>query len=131
MVEGSFMFGAGGGSYTSLFPYYRLEALRGQHYMHAHNDYLQFIGEVGLVGFLLLIFVVVKTWFVALNVMRLRRDVIRLTASFVSIMGMTTILIHSFVDFNLQIPSNALFFIVILSFGWVSAGGRHRKEEVG
>ena len=35
-------------------------------------------------------------------------------------MGATAILIHSWVDFNLQIPANAMLFMVILALGWIS-----------
>jgi hypothetical protein len=35
-------------------------------------------------------------------------------------MGVTAILIHSTVDFNLQIPANALLFMVLLALGWIS-----------
>jgi len=32
----------------------------------------------------------------------------------------TSILIHSWVDFNLQIPANAALFMVLLALGWVA-----------
>ena len=35
-------------------------------------------------------------------------------------MGITAILIHSSVDFNLQIPANAMLFMVLLAFAWLS-----------
>jgi hypothetical protein len=40
--------------------------------------------------------------------------------SFACIMGVTSILIHSWVDFNLQIPANAALFMVLLALGWIS-----------
>ena len=40
--------------------------------------------------------------------------------SFACVMGVTAILIHSWVDFNLQIPANAVFFMVLLALGWIS-----------
>jgi hypothetical protein len=40
--------------------------------------------------------------------------------SFACIMGVTAILIHSWVDFNLQIPANAMLFMVLLALGWIS-----------
>ena len=36
-------------------------------------------------------------------------------------MAMLEILLHSLVDFNLQIPANALLFTVILAMGWSTA----------
>jgi hypothetical protein len=35
-------------------------------------------------------------------------------------MGVTAILIHSSVDFNLQIPANAMLFMVLLALAWIS-----------
>jgi hypothetical protein len=40
--------------------------------------------------------------------------------SFACIMGITAILIHSAFDFNLQIPANATYFMVLLALGWIS-----------
>ena len=40
--------------------------------------------------------------------------------SFACIMGVTAILIHSWVDFNLQIPANASLFMVLLALGWIA-----------
>jgi hypothetical protein len=40
--------------------------------------------------------------------------------SFACVMGVTAILIHSAVDFNLQIPANAALFMVLLALGWIS-----------
>jgi hypothetical protein len=40
--------------------------------------------------------------------------------SFGAMMGITSLMIHSWVDFNLQIPANALTFMLILAFGWIS-----------
>ena len=35
-------------------------------------------------------------------------------------MGIASILIHSFADFNLHIPVNSLWFIVLMAFAWVA-----------
>ena len=40
--------------------------------------------------------------------------------SFACVMGVTAILIHSWVDFNLQIPANACYFMVLLALGWIA-----------
>ena len=36
-------------------------------------------------------------------------------------MSIVALLVHSSVDFNLQIPANALTMVVILAMGWVAA----------
>jgi hypothetical protein len=35
-------------------------------------------------------------------------------------MGILALMIHSAVDFNLQIPANALTFMLLLAFAWIS-----------
>jgi O-antigen ligase len=78
----------------------------------AHNDYLQLLAETGGLGF------VTMCWFVVV----LYRRAIRKLADWPSdtngavalatMLGVTGILIHSLVDFNLQIPANAALFYV-------------------
>jgi hypothetical protein len=46
-------------------------------------------------------------------------------------MGIIALMIHSAVDFNLQIPANALAFMLVLAFGWISLyhdNARHSRE---
>jgi hypothetical protein len=39
--------------------------------------------------------------------------------AFASLMGMTSLLLHSMVDFNLQIPANAILFLILLSLPYL------------
>jgi hypothetical protein len=36
-------------------------------------------------------------------------------------MSIVALLLHSTVDFNLQIPANAMTMVVILAMGWIAA----------
>ena len=56
-----------------------------------------------------------------------RRDPLMRGMSFACIMGASAILIHSWVDFNLQIPANAMLFMVLLALGWISLWPRSRR----
>jgi putative inorganic carbon (hco3(-)) transporter len=40
-------------------------------------------------------------------------------AAFASTMAITALLVHSFADFNLQIPANAATFVVMLALAWI------------
>ena len=48
-----------------------------------------------------------------------RRDRLLRGMGFAATMAIVALLIHSAVDFNLQIPANAAMFVVMLALGWV------------
>jgi O-antigen ligase len=80
---------------------------------HAHNDYLEFLIEYGLVGGVLL------AWFLLLCLVRAakglenRERARQFGICFASLMAMVAMLIHATVDFSLQIPANAGWFLVL------------------
>jgi len=111
--------GSGLGSFYVVFPQYRGADIPVYH-LQTHNDYLQFATEVGAIGLTLLGLITVLSLFAALLAQYRRRDPLMRGMSFASIMGITAILIHSSVDFNLQIPSNAATFVIMLALAWIS-----------
>jgi O-antigen ligase len=113
------LFGSGPGTFYVAFERYRPETVEA-YYDYAHNDYAQFASESGLLGFAMLAGIVVATLAAALAAQWSRRDPLMRGMSFACIMGVTSILIHSWVDFNLQIPANASYFVVLLAIGWIS-----------
>jgi O-antigen ligase len=79
----------------------------------AHNDYLQFLVETGAVGFALVLWFVVVLYRNALKRLRDWPDDISSAVTLACLLGCTGILVHSLVDFNLQIPANAAWFYVL------------------
>lgn len=81
----------------------------------AHNDYLQFLVETGLAGFAIVV------WFVVIVYRRARAKIgnwnsnISSATTLACALGATGILVHTFFDFNLQIPANAALFYVLCS----------------
>ncbi len=81
----------------------------------AHNDYLQLLAEMGLLGFGLMV------WFLIVLYRRALRKIgdfasdVTSAATLACTLAFTGILVHSFFDFNLQIPANAAFFYVFCS----------------
>src|SRR5438270_5744318 len=86
---------------------------------HAHNDYLQFACEFGLVFAAVLGAVVLASLWTAIRAQLKRRDPLMQGMGFAATMAIVALLIHSAVDFNLQIPANAAMFVVMLALGWV------------
>lgn len=112
-------FGSGPNTFYITFPKYRGAGVV-QYYDYAHNDYAQFAVESGLIGIGILGTIVVWCLLAALFAQWQRRDPLMRGMAFASIMGITAILIHSYVDFNLQIPANALIFVVLLALAWIA-----------
>ncbi len=113
------MKGVGAGSFYAVFPNYQ-QADVNDYFIHAHNDYLEFISEYGLVGFGLLGFVVLSSLWQGVQAQRERNSGLMKGMGFACMMSITAMLIHATVDFNLQIPANAAWFMVILALGWIA-----------
>ncbi|MDO8311838.1 MAG: O-antigen ligase family protein [Sideroxyarcus sp.] len=111
--------GTGGGSFHAVYPRYR-PATIGAYYNHAEDDYLELAADTGLVGLGLLGSMVLMSLGVALAALYRRRDPLLRGMAFASVMGIIALLIHSTVDFNLQIPANAATFMLILALGWIA-----------
>lgn len=113
------IFGSGLGSFPVVYPRYTGEKAWWT-YTHAHNDYLEFGAETGVVGLSLLGLMVLLSFAVALRAQYVRRDPLMRGLSFAAIMSIIALMIHSSVDFSLQIPANALTFMLMLAFSWIS-----------
>ena len=113
------IFGSGLGSFPAVFPRYSAQGTVAA-YTHAHNDYLEFAAETGLVGIALLGLMVLMSFGAALRAQQVRNDPVMRGISLAAIMGIVALMIHSSVDFNLQIPANALTFLLLLALAWVS-----------
>jgi len=123
--------GVGAGNYFSSFPAYRGHDIQ-SYYNHAHNDYLELLSEQGIIGLSLLGMAVLMSLAVAIRAMRKRQSPLLLGMAFASFMGVASILIHSSVDFNLQIPSNAMMFMLMMALGFIALymqDGRRRLQQ--
>jgi len=81
----------------------------------AHNDYVQLLAEVGILGFATMLWFLVIVFRHALRKIRNWTTETSGAATVACVLGIIGILLHSFVDFNLQIPANAAIFYVFCS----------------
>ena len=110
-IREHFWSGTGLGTFWVEYPRYRSRpsSLR---WNEAHNDYLQVFFETGLAGFLLMVWFLWRlgSWVIP----RLMNDK---DSEFGLILGATLgivgLLVHSFSDFNLQIPANGMLFLLL------------------
>ncbi|WP_417792215.1 O-antigen ligase family protein [Stutzerimonas xanthomarina] len=118
--------GQGAGSFEAVFPKYPGPDIR-LHFDHAHNDYLQFGIEFGLLGSLpLAAFVLLALW-QALRALWQRESIYRSGVGFGAAMGIISLLIHSSTDFNLQVPANAATLVVVCAIAVLA--GSHSRER--
>ncbi len=109
--------GSGGGSFYSTFMSYREPDYGYAYVHHTHNDYIELAADYGAVGLLLLACLVLYTLRHAIWVLMHRRSKVPWGMAFGVTMAITALVIHSTVDFNLQIPAIALTITVILALG--------------
>jgi O-antigen ligase len=112
--------GTGLGTFGSLYPVYETVPMWGR-LLHAHNDYLEFLAELGGVGFVLLLGTV---GFLAIDGFRTwskRRHPGIKGLGMGGFVAVAALLVHSLTDFNLQIPANAVLFTVILALSFSTA----------
>lgn len=104
------IFGSGLGTFQHIYKAYKPFGLT-QFWDHAHNDYLELFLEFGVIG--IIIFALFLYSVLKIIVKGEYRDrEIYLKAGFLS--SITTIAVHSIMDFNLHIPSNAILFFLIM-----------------
>jgi putative inorganic carbon (hco3(-)) transporter len=121
-------FGIGAGGFRSAFPRYRSAENTSKFYDHAHNDYVQFLAEYGVVGALMLAIFAAFALLSALKTLKSRRDQQALGLAFGSLLAITAIGIHSTVDFNMQIPANAGYMSLVFCLALVSLQLKHTKS---
>jgi O-antigen ligase len=103
--------GWGLGTFPTVYPQFR-SFYTNFFVNEAHNDYLQLLVETGVLGFATMIWFLIVLYRRALpkigNWMTDMNGAVTLACT----LGLSGILVHSVVDFNLQIPANAALFYV-------------------
>ena len=120
------LFGAGPGTFHTAFTRYRGSDIQ-PFFDHAHNDYTQFFVETGALGAALAGSLPLMALVLAVMALSRRRDPLARGFAFAVVMGVSSIAIHSTVDFNLQIPANAFAFMVLLAYGWIAFHLEHER----
>jgi O-antigen ligase len=119
--------GWGLGNFPVVYPQFR--SFYSEKFVNeAHNDYLQLLVEMGSLGFL------TALWFLALTVRSALKKLVDWSWDFngsvalAALLGCTGLLVHSFLDFNLQIPANAALFYVLCAIAAADTRfGAHRR----
>ncbi len=124
------LFGTGLGTFRLAYRHYQT-GLVSMSVEHAHNDYLQSAAELGIPGavllFLPIFYLLAKMVSSFLDDPRNYRRSVTLGC----IGATVALLLHSFTDFNLQLPANAMIFAVVLGLGYRAACLEREPESAG
>ena len=96
----------------------------------AHNDYLQFLAETGSLGFLTLLWFLFTVYRRALKKVADWQKDINGALALAMILSISGLLVHSFIDFNFQIPANAALFWVFCTIAAMPARFYTRQSRI-
>lgn len=111
MIKDHLLVGTGPGTFPIIYSQYQPPGLERRYFM-AHNDYLQMVSELGIPLILVIIWMVVAFYKNGFRKLYYTSRLVRGT-TLGAMAGITAILFHSILDFNLHIPANAILFTTL------------------
>lgn len=124
MIRDHPIFGTGPGTWEWRHLAYRDARLQWRP-EYAHGDLLQLAAEYGAVGWLLMAAVAGCFFWQVARIVRQSDSSGERAFAIGSAVGVTAILVHSLVDFNLHIPANALLVAALLGFTAAMSNGHN------
>jgi O-antigen ligase/tetratricopeptide (TPR) repeat protein len=104
--------GIGLGAWPGIFPHFQSGPWSSYFFREAHNDYLQFLGEAGALGAVLLILLVASIGRAIARARIASRDLPIFAAL---LAGISAMVFHEFFDFSLRIPANAFLCAILIA----------------
>jgi O-antigen ligase len=121
--------GWGLGVFPDIYPQFSTLATSLQVGM-AHNDYLQLLVEMGVLGLCMALWFLLTLFRSALRKLKSWPSGTNSAVTLAAMLGVMGILVHSFMDFNLQIPGNAaLFYVLCMLCAMEPRFGRTLRRE--
>ncbi len=121
--------GSGLGTYETVLQRYKPRDLK--HHLlifdHAHNDYLEIISEVGIIGIVPLLLAGIYFFILILKKWAQRKNSFSKGVSLGGMGAMSYICLHSLTDFNMYIPANAITLFIIMALTYCSIT---RKNQI-
>lgn len=95
---------------------------------HSHNDYLEALAETGILGGLCCATFLGLLFFFSIRQAFGRDRPFAAALHLSGLVACTGLLVHSFVDFNLHIPANALLFLLMANLATADIGAASRRS---
>lgn len=121
------LIGAGLGAFETAYPSSNLDRGAGRVTAQAHNDYLQALADGGLIGGALVLWFIIIIFRVIVRRVE-SSDPFKSAVVVACGAGVFGLLVHSLFDFNLQLPSHALLFLMLSALAW-QVGNLDRSNE--
>jgi len=106
--------GSGAGTYVDVYPAWQTAVTNGL-VDHAHNDYIEMLTDLGLIGCGLVLWFWVQFLGVVLPAWWQRRNRLSRLICAGSFAGLSSIMLHCITDFNLVIPANGLYLFLLFA----------------
>jgi len=121
MIKDNLFLGVGFGNFKYIYPRYRDRgewALSGLNTRvdEAHNEYLQILSEVGIIGFIAFVWILFLIGRMSLWIIQKRGLGRSSFIAIASVMGISATLFQSLFDFNLQNPASGVTFWIAVGF---------------
>lgn len=113
IIKDNLWLGTGPNTWQWFYPKYRHPSDQ-THADYAHNDVLNLTSDYGIVGLILVLWALAAFYWHAAVLARNKSSSEKRCWAIGSVLGVTAILVHSWVDFNMHIPANALLFITLM-----------------
>ena len=120
--------GWGLGTFADIYPQFR-SFYTNQLVNRAHNDYLELLTDAGILGFGIAIWFLLVALRSAVRKAQTWSGDVNGAVALSALLGICGILVHSFVDFNLHIPANAMLFYVLCAVAAADTRFRNHRRN--
>jgi O-antigen ligase len=128
------LFGSGLGTFKYIYPLYKENLKAAVDYHYAHNDYIHLLVETGAIGFSCLMIGLIILFKDAVKFLKYNtktKDSFGFFITLGAFSGVVSILVHGLADFNLHIPSNALYFTTMIGIIYgINSKSEDKKRNI-
>ena len=128
IIKQNWLVGIGDGNFQYIFPLFDT-GINKKSVLHAHNDYLEMLVEQGVIGFSLFAIAVILALKNALSSLINSRKNRENAFAISSVMAISGFMAHGLIDFNFQVPSNAMYLFVFIAIATLQGNKALQTEK--